>query len=166
MFRLSHFLVFRQSAHMAVMFQPYTPATLYPQEDSWYSFLLEAELTPKPLCRWKDYVGQLKNPMTLGIEPMTFHLVAQCLNQLHYHLPPVWHTKIGNIVYGQWSFLRSSKNIPPLLCNYFAYKNPLPDHILSQINSVHALTQYLFMVHFNIVFPSMPCIGLSSGVFS
>jgi hypothetical protein len=25
---------------------PYAPAALYPQEDSWYSFLLEAESTP------------------------------------------------------------------------------------------------------------------------
>jgi hypothetical protein len=25
-----------------------TPAALYPQEDSWYSFLLEAESTPGP----------------------------------------------------------------------------------------------------------------------
>jgi hypothetical protein len=25
-----------------------------PQEDSWYSFLLEAELTPGPHCGWKD----------------------------------------------------------------------------------------------------------------
>jgi hypothetical protein len=25
-----------------------------PQEDSWYSFLLEAELTPGPQCDWKD----------------------------------------------------------------------------------------------------------------
>jgi hypothetical protein len=25
-----------------------------PQEDSWYSFLLEAESTPEPYCGWKD----------------------------------------------------------------------------------------------------------------
>jgi hypothetical protein len=30
---------------------------LYPQEDAWYSFLLEAESTPGPQCGWKDYVN-------------------------------------------------------------------------------------------------------------
>jgi hypothetical protein len=29
-------------------------AALYPQGDSWYSFLLEAESTPGPQCGWKD----------------------------------------------------------------------------------------------------------------
>jgi hypothetical protein len=28
--------------------KPYAPAALYPQEDCWYSFLLEAESTPGP----------------------------------------------------------------------------------------------------------------------
>jgi hypothetical protein len=32
---------------MAVRLQSYAPATFYPQEDSSYSFLLEAELTQK-----------------------------------------------------------------------------------------------------------------------
>jgi hypothetical protein len=33
-------------------------------------------------------LGQLKNPMTpLGIKPITFQLVAQCLNQLLYSAP-------------------------------------------------------------------------------
>jgi hypothetical protein len=37
----------RQSAHRWWWgCQPYAPVTLYPQEDSWYSFLLEAESTP------------------------------------------------------------------------------------------------------------------------
>jgi hypothetical protein len=34
--------------------EPYPPATFYPQEDSWYLFLLVAESTPGPQCRWKD----------------------------------------------------------------------------------------------------------------
>jgi hypothetical protein len=33
---------------------PYALAALYPQEDSWYSFLLEAESTSGLLCGWKD----------------------------------------------------------------------------------------------------------------
>jgi hypothetical protein len=38
-------------------YKAYTPAALYPQDDSWYSFLPEAELTPGPQCSWKDYVN-------------------------------------------------------------------------------------------------------------
>jgi hypothetical protein len=30
------------------------PAALYTQEDPWYSFLLEPESIPGPLCGWKD----------------------------------------------------------------------------------------------------------------
>jgi hypothetical protein len=39
--------VSRQSNHWWRWGQPYAPAALYPRKDSWYSFLLEAELTPR-----------------------------------------------------------------------------------------------------------------------
>jgi hypothetical protein len=39
---------------MAVRLSSLTPAALYPQEDSWYAFLSEAESTPGPYCGWKD----------------------------------------------------------------------------------------------------------------
>jgi hypothetical protein len=44
------------------------PSALYPQEDSWYLFLLVAVRL--------EGLGQLKYPMTSGIEPATFRLVA------------------------------------------------------------------------------------------
>jgi hypothetical protein len=62
--------------------QSYAQAGLYSQEDSWYSFLLEAKPTPGSIVRL-DGLGQLKNPVTsLEIEPATFRLAAYCLNQL------------------------------------------------------------------------------------
>jgi hypothetical protein len=55
----------RQSAHRWRWgCRPKAPGTLYPQEDSWYSFLLEAESTPGPRCGWirsieksNDHIG-------------------------------------------------------------------------------------------------------------
>jgi hypothetical protein len=56
--------------------EPYMPATLYPREDSWYSFLLEAEAIAEAVVRLGG-LGHLKNPLTLsGIEPVTFWLVV------------------------------------------------------------------------------------------
>jgi hypothetical protein len=49
---------------------------LYPQEDSWYSFLSKAESTPRDIVRLEG-LGELKNPMTSGIEPATFQLVVR-----------------------------------------------------------------------------------------
>jgi hypothetical protein len=46
-----------------------------PQEVSWYSFLLEAESTPKAIVRLEG-LGILKNPITSsGFEPATFRFV-------------------------------------------------------------------------------------------
>jgi hypothetical protein len=57
--------------------QTYAPAALYAQEDSWYSFLLEAEST-----RGLSAAGSIRPiEKSNDIEPATFRLVAQGLLQ-------------------------------------------------------------------------------------
>jgi hypothetical protein len=50
-------------------FQPYAPASLYPQKDSWYSFLLEAEA---------GRIRLIEISTSSGLDPATFRLVAKC----------------------------------------------------------------------------------------
>jgi hypothetical protein len=54
MLRIPHFLDYRLTDGDEVVSLKRQPAALYPQEDSWYTFLLEAELTSGPNCGWKD----------------------------------------------------------------------------------------------------------------
>jgi hypothetical protein len=42
-------------------------------------------------------LGELKKSTTLGLSPVTFWLVAQCLNQLRYCVPPNANLKTSNI---------------------------------------------------------------------
>jgi hypothetical protein len=52
--RLPHFLDNRLTDGSEVVNLTRQQAALFPQEDFWYSFLLEVESTPGPYCGWKD----------------------------------------------------------------------------------------------------------------
>jgi hypothetical protein len=68
--------------------QPYAPAVLYPQEDSWYSFLLEAEwslqactIVPQPWSVWSrdrtcSYELQVSNNFDYQPRPLSSHLTS------------------------------------------------------------------------------------------
>ena len=82
----------RESAHEGGNVSLTHRPPLLPRRYPCYSFLLEAESTParpKGLCQWKF-------PMTpSGIEPATFRLVAQCLNQLRHLVSQCMNVKLG-----------------------------------------------------------------------
>jgi len=64
------------------------PLTPPPRRYPWYSFLLEAGLTPRVMVRPEE-ISQWKIPMTpTENEPATSRVVEQCLNQLHHPVPP------------------------------------------------------------------------------
>jgi hypothetical protein len=68
---LDHWLTYGSEVVSLMCRWPFTP-----QEYSWYSFLLEAESTPRVIVRLEG-LDQLKNPMTSsGYEPKTFQLVT------------------------------------------------------------------------------------------
>ena len=68
--------------------QPYSSAAFTPQE--LYLILISVRCGVDPWAIvWPEGLCQRKIPMTVsGIEPATFRLIAQCLNQQFHWVPP------------------------------------------------------------------------------
>jgi hypothetical protein len=75
----------------------------------WFVVLISVRGWVDPrVIGWLEGLGQLKNPVTSsGIEPATFRLVADCLNQLRYRVHP-WNSH---------SFVKWQGNSATFLCH-------------------------------------------------
>jgi hypothetical protein len=67
--------------------RPYAPAVLYPPGRFVVLISVRGWVDPRGTVRMKE-LGKLKKSTSSGLDPATFRLAAQCLNQLRYCVTP------------------------------------------------------------------------------